>query len=1125
MTNIIELEKYCTEKNFDFKIDNDILELDSIFYKIIDEEDLLFNEDFKLVHNEKNEDKTNFVYKFGGRWYTQEGVCRETQLKELIYIGKSKQKIKTDSFLGIHSGGELLNGVGDYEKWIKKAKFLNIKNLGICEKNSLSGVVEFQTLCKNNEIKSIIGMSIEVENDEDKYEVKIYIKNNIGWQNALKISKTVNLNQKANVSENFLKKNREGLFLVIDSKYTKFKNRPTFIKYYQLDTVKFKNNNKDKEYLDNLEKYLKSELKPVAIFDAYNLESEDRWVREKLWKIAKIFDSETENQYFKNNDEYVEELSTLFEKENTSYIKLYKEASVNLQLIAENCNFIYDTSKRHLPKYQMTKKESEKFSTNKELFKYLLKVGFKSKNIQAEDYSRYIERLKLEIKILEDGNVIDYFLILYDIIKFAKEQGILVGIGRGSAGGSLVSYMLGIIQLDPLDFGLLFSRFLNKGRLDGGSLPDIDTDFESIRRSEIKDYIEERFGKNKVISVGMISSIQLKGGIKDLDRQYNSDFYTTNIITSMIQSKDITMLDLFKRSCKEPKIKEYIKHNSDIIYDLPSILNQPKSHSIHPCAIVLFPDKLDADELIPTRKHRETTVTQWTGNEMDKSGFLKADILGLLQLDKFSNILDLINKNNKEIPDIYGLKYDDVEVFRYFRNGWNSDIFQIGTLSLSKYTKEVKPHTIEDLIAIIALYRPGPIENKYHIIYTKCKNEGLSPKYLWKTEQITKSTYGLIVYQEQIMEICMKLGNLSEEDADNIRRAMGKKSLKVLEEWREVLKRGFLKNGATEEQFKESWDVMIKFSKYCFNKSHSAAYAITGYIAQYLKVKFPLEFWTISLGYVNEDDFIRYLSEIFSTGTIKISPPDINKSKTLMTSDVSSQTIFLGFESIKGVGEAAARQIEDIRIDGKYTGLEDFLYRNIFKGSKVNKRTVESLITVGAFDILYNLKDREDKRLSLIKSYRISRKVKIGNTKTDIFTIGNTKKRWWWILQQKILSGLAFVNFNKIAINNHISTQYVGNEELHQNQEKGIFRACGGYVTEKITRKSVNGLFAVLTIESNYKIFKLILWNDEYVYYKKTLEKIEKCFIIFDGLLKYESRYIKGNQWMLKSNSKFIKLV
>ena len=661
-------------------------------------------------------------------------------------------------------------------------------------------------------------------------------------------------------------------------------------------------------------------------------------------------------------------------------------------------------------------------------------------------------------------------------------------------------------------------------KLVDGTLPDIDTDFAGRNRAEIKQYMEDRFGQKQVCSVGSYSTMKLKGLVKDFARISSVDFKEANLITSIIDNGDSTMLDLIKRASVEPKLKSFIKRNSEMFYMLPTLLDQPKTQSIHPCAVIIFPRVMTASEWVPTRLTQGLIVSEWSGGEMDDAGFLKDDILGIKQLDKFTDILSLIEQNGKDVPDIYNLPHDP-EIFRYFGNGWNGDVFQLGSTGLTEYTKSLKPQRLEDLIAATAVYRPGPMENHYHEIYVKCKNEGRVPKYLWGTENIAKDTFGLLIYQEQVMQVFQEVGGLSMKEADDVRRAMGKKKLSALLKWKEKVSEGFIAKGATASEFNDVWDAVLEFAKYGFNKSHSAAYAMTGYASQYLKVHFPIEYWTVALDYANEEDTLKYLSEIVQTKAIDIKAPHINQSGISMLSDQESSTIFWGLGSIKGIGEDTAMQIiKDREQHGDYESFDEFCARHLFKGSKVKKQTYEALVASGAFDDMYNFEGREENRLSLIQQYREMRNVKIANPSRDPYTIGQLDERWWWCLQQKRLTGLASIDYKQIAEDNNVETAFCTLSELGSRQEKSIFRSFGGYIVEAKVGRSAKGEYCRITIEHNYKLFKVMVWSEEYENFKTLLKNSEKNLLIFEGEVKYDARWSKANQFTLKENSKLIVL-
>jgi len=661
-------------------------------------------------------------------------------------------------------------------------------------------------------------------------------------------------------------------------------------------------------------------------------------------------------------------------------------------------------------------------------------------------------------------------------------------------------------------------------KLVDGTLPDIDSDFAGVDRGTIKSYMEDRFGKNNVCSVGTYSTFKPKGMIKDFAKLFDMDFSRANSVTFKLQLGDTKLLDLLKRAQTEPVLKEFLKKNPDIFYMMPTILDQQKTEGIHACAMIVTPDVMTTDEWAPVRKSNGMIVTQWGGGEMDDAGFLKNDILGLKQLDKFTDILNMAKENGKDVPDIYNLPYDDKEVFRFFSNGWTGDIFQMGSDGLTNYVKSLKPSSLDDVIATMALYRPGPMENGFHEIYAKCKNEGKAPKYYWGCEDITKETYGLLIYQEQIMKIFTELAGLSLKEADDIRRALGKKGADFVS-WKSRALSGFLKNGATEDQFQEIWDIALEFAKYSFNKSHSAAYGVTAYISQYLKVHFPIEYWTVALDYADEDKTSVFLSEILQAKTINLKSVDINKSYSVMTSDLETSTIFWGISSIKGIGEDTADQIiAERKANGDYKDLRDFLTRSIFRDSKVKKTAVEGLIASGAFDTIELIEEgQEDRRNDLIVKYRTALKVKVANVARDPYSDENVDKVWYWKKRQKELTGLSFINYKQIADQQDLGNNFLSTRDLNNRQQYGLFKSFGGYVTQCKIGNTKNGKYARLVIENNYKLHKVIMWADEYEVHREALKGCEKKIVLFSAELKYDAKFTKGNQFTFKENS-FLKV-
>ena len=459
MNHLNKLKKYLDSKLIKYTIKDDIIKLDNWSYSLVDEEEKIFDEDMDFLP--VSDSDVDLIYEFAGRWYVNSQGDALT-LDELIYKGEAKQKIPTKTFLGIRSGYELGNGIGNYSTYIKKAKFLGTESLGICEKNTLAGVLNFQKECLSNDIKSIIGMTISVQGKNSIFDAKVYAKNFQGWLALLKFNTVLNVDEEKAVGLDLIAYYKKDIYFIADPKSMPYNECNDLFDFYQLDVVKYLDEEKDVEFLNNFEKFLSSGMKPISITDSFYLEQEDFQTREFVWVFLKKFDDRTDNQYFKNKDQYAKELIQLFDIGDTSWIALFKEAVKNEKELSENCSFIYDTDTRHLPKYIMTKKESNQFKTNNDLFIHLIKLGLKNKGLSVEDY---IDRLKEEIDVLKSADVIDYFLSQYDVMKWGQDRGMLTGVGRGSAGGSLVAFLLGITQINPLDFDLLFERFLNKGRM------------------------------------------------------------------------------------------------------------------------------------------------------------------------------------------------------------------------------------------------------------------------------------------------------------------------------------------------------------------------------------------------------------------------------------------------------------------------------------------------------------------------------------------------------------------------------------------------------------------------------------------------------------------------------------
>lgn len=1099
-------------------------------YIIPDEGGLLFDETLEMTCEDTIED--NYIFCFGDIWYwTPKGSEIKPEFNPVKYLGESDLEFDPIPWLGVRGKYEILNGSRDYKDWCKKAKFLGVNVLGLCEKNTLAGTLQFQEECKSNKIKSIIGSTYTVFNDETdyRYDIKVYVKNYDGWQTILRMNKAVLVDNNGFILETEFKDLiSDDVYIIVDPKSLDFEKINFEFDFYQYDSVQYKIPSRDIEYLQNLEKFLKSNYKPILIQDSFYLDKGESHIKDKLNSISGVREHSSDNQYFKTFEDIFDEFDELFEETDNHFEEFLESAKNNLFELVSNCNFEIETGVRHLPKYKMNEEEKGKFKNNEDLFFYLIEKGFKEKVPKGKE-EIYQKRLEIEIDVINYGDVLDYFLTLWDIINWCKSKDILTGIGRGSAGGSLVSYLLGIIQLDPLDYDLLFERFLNKGRV-VKSLPDIDTDFEGARRNEVKRYMEQKYGETQVCSVGTYTTLKARAILKDLGKMDGASIGEIEYINKIIDENS-KFDDLLYTGVEKSPVKRFIKNHTPVINDLPLIFKQPRSGSIHACATLILPEEKTVFEFCPVKKmvlkDGETMlVTEWEGNELEKAGFLKEDILGVLQLDKFRYCLNLIKENTGEEIDIYNLPLDDHKVYEFFQKGLNGDVFHFGSTGLTGYCKQLLPENINDLIAGISLYRPGAMENNFHNEYVLRKNGEREVEYFTGSEEILNTTYGVFVYQEQIMKLCQVLGGLSLIEADDVRKAMVKKKYEELTKYKKRFIPYYIENfNVTQEYAEEVWEAIDKASTYLFNKSHATAYTITGYICQWLKVHYPLYYWVTAFTFTPEGKkdvkVPAYISEIHRTGNIELSPIDINRSNNGFSANQSSNSIYWSLNSVKQCGEKAVKQlVEDKKEKGEYFDFNEFLKRNVFKGSKVTKQVIENLIISGAFDDIENIKETKS-RINLIKKYRDDYNIKIDPNK-DIFETseGGIEFNWWWNMVQKRISGFALFDF-ELLCNNFLDSNLGYEGDLGESE--GHLIKTGGYINEIIVRTTKKGEYANVILDNNFEFIHVRFWYEQWDKVKELVDQKEKCLLLITGKVQFD-KYNERYSLVVNDNSEILVL-
>lgn len=638
----------------------------------------------------------------------------------------------------------------------------------------------------------------------------------------------------------------------------------------------------------------------------------------------------------------------------------------------------------------------------------------------------------------------------------------------------------------------------------------IDVDFEQGRRDDIKSYIKSKYGESYFCSVGTYTTLQVKAGIQELGRivgisAFERDFITTRI--EIGEGEDGDWSKIFTNAVNNKNVKNFVIKNTELIEDLQLCLAQPRNASVHASASIIVPKDKDIYHWIPLRKEGDILISEWEGEYLEKAGFLKEDLLGLQQLDKFKFIVDLIREHYGEDIDIYSIPLDDEKVYKLFSNGYNMDTFQFGTFGFIDYSKLVKPENIHDLIAMVALFRPGVMGTGAHFDYVSLKRGNKEVEYDPLCEEITKETYGIMTYQEQLMQICQVVGGFNLVDADGIRKSTGKKDSKLLNSYKPKFIKGAIKNGYTKDNAEKLWHKLEYSGQYLFNLSHATTYAITGYISMWLKANYPLEFWTASLEFIRHIKYVsRFIGEMNKINDVKIVPPDINFSDKYFVSDKEERKIYWSLIQIKEVGEVATGAIlEDRDKNGKFYSLEEFIKR--LPKKQVNKKVIEALIFSGSFDQLEDIKSPIQRKRLLEKYYKIGNVI-IKDDEKNVLLSDDVDKEYWWVLKQKEVSGLGYLDYYEV-IRDYTSFNvgnYIDNTDFF-SELKGIMssKVIAGILINIIERKGRNGNFAELSIDSNDEIIYCKVWNNNWDRFKDVLKKSMNKILIISGEVGYDS--------------------
>lgn len=890
--------------------------------------------------------------------------------------------------LHVHTEYSLLDGSCKIKELVARAKACGMDSLAITDHGVMYGVIEFYKAAKAAGIKPILGCEVYVSpgsrfdrekgRGEDRYYHLILLaKNNQGYANLVKIvSKgfTQGFYYRPRIDFSLLEEYHEGLIalsaclageiprLIVRGK--KEEARAVARKYQALF-------GKDNFYLElqdhgifeqkkvNLElQAMGRELNiPLAATnDIHYIYDRDAAAHDILLCIQTGKTVHEPNRmryeggqfYFKTE----EEMQTLF--------AFAPEAVENTADIAARCNVEIEFGVTKLPRFPLPQGETSKGCLSR-LCTEGLAVRYES---TREDMPALRERLEYELDIIEKMGYVDYFLIVWDYINYARNQGIAVGPGRGSAAGSLVSYCLGITDIDPIRYQLLFERFLNPERI---SMPDIDVDFAYERRGEVISYVIKKYGADRVCQIITFGTLQARGVIRDVGRALEIPYSRCDTIAKLVpREKDMTLETAIAQSKELHQLFETDPQVRRLLELSLRLEGLPRHASMHAAGVVI--SQKSVEEYVPLAVGAEGSVTtQYTMNTLEELGLLKMDFLGLRTLTVIQNTLAQIQKKHHKTIDLHSLGYDDPKVFAFISTGKTDGVFQLESAGMQSFMRELKPENLEDIIAGISLFRPGPMD--FIPKYIQGKNN--RSKITYDTpllEPILSATYGCIVYQEQVMAIVRDLAGYTVGRSDLVRRAMSKKKASVMEEERknfvygnpEEGVPGCAARGIPEITAQKIFDEMMDFASYAFNKSHAACYAYISYQTAYLKYYYPKEFMAATMTSVmdNTDKLMEYMGGLHAMG-IRLLPPDINRGERGFS--VEQEGIRFGLNAIKNVGKNVADAIiREREIRGPYQSLEDFISRISLK--EISRRSVESFIKAGALDLLEG--NRREKILS-----------------------------------------------------------------------------------------------------------------------------------------------------------------
>ncbi len=879
--------------------------------------------------------------------------------------------------LHVHTEYSLLDGANRIPALIERAAEFGMKSMAITDHGVMYGVIEFYKTAKKNGIKPILGCEVYTARrtrfdkqpgiDADQGHLVLLAKNNEGYKNLMKIVSagfTEGFYYKPRIDTDLLRQYSGGLIALsaclsgdIPKALLEGDHKKARLKALEFNEIfgqgnfylELQNNGIEDQNLVNqslIKLSRETGIPLVATNDAHYLRREDSKAHEVLLCIQTGKKMTDEDRMKFNSDE----LYVKSQEEMVSSFRNIPEAIENTARIADMCNVELEFNKLHLPEFKVPEE--------KDPYDYLHSLCIEGlRRIYGDDASKpeYTDRLEYELQVIRQMGYVDYFLIVWDFIKYSKDNGIMVGPGRGSAAGSLTAYCLGITTIDPLKYSLLFERFLNPERV---TMPDIDIDFCYVRRPEVIEYVVRKYGADRVAQIITFGTMAARAAIRDVGRALDIPYGEVDIIAKMIPMQPGMTISKALELNPELKIKYGDDEKATELIDTALLLEgMPRHASTHAAGVLISKDPVT--EYVPLQKNDESVTTQFPMGTLEELGLLKMDFLGLRTLTVIRDAKELIFKNHGIGLDMDKLDMDDPDVYKMIGEGKTTGVFQLESAGMTQFMKDLQPSSLEDVIAGISLYRPGPMDSIPKYIKNK-NNPGEITYEHPMLEGILDVTYGCMVYQEQVMQIVRELAGYSYGRSDLVRRAMSKKKHDVMLKEREnfihgivdesgnLTVRGAVRNGVDEKTASRIFDQMIDFASYAFNKSHAAAYAVVAYQTAWLKHYYPVEFMAATLNSFlgSAERVSHYVHECKKMG-IDVLPPDVNESDVMFT--VVKGKIRFGMAAVKNVGESAVGELIKERIEkGLFKGFGDFCER--IGPRDFNKRCVESLIKCGAFD-------------------------------------------------------------------------------------------------------------------------------------------------------------------------------